>query len=199
MKGILITLGTILGSFVLIVLILFSMVFGSYNRLIKEKQNGLTQSSQIETQLQRRFDLVNQMVGSTRGALRHEEKIFDDIAKQQAAFINAQKSGNVQGELSASDAMAGSVGALFRGYMVVQTQYPNEQALEFVRNLQTDIEGSENRISVARQKYNEDVQVYNTDLQTFPTSVIAGFFNFKELPRFQSSVKALEAPVINLE
>lgn len=200
MKGILVALGATFGIIALVILMVIGIVFGSYNRLITEKQEGLTQGSQIETQLQRRFDLINQMVGSTKGALRHEEEIYANIAKQQAAFVNAQRAGDVNGQLQASDAVAGSIGSLFRGYMVVQTQYPNQQSLEFVRNLQVQIEGSENRISVARQKYNEDVQVYNTDLQKFPTSMVAGFFGFKELPRYKlTNAKAEFAPDVNLE
>lgn len=195
MKYVLITLGVI--AFVL--LMTFSWVTGSYNGLVQLQTEAQTQNAQIEAQLQRRWDLINQMVGSTKGALRHEEEIYNNIAKQQAAFINAQKGGDVQGQINASEAVTSSIGALMRGYLVVQTQFPNQQALQFVQNLQVDIEGSENRISVARQRYNEDAQKYNQKRRTFPTMFIASFMNFGEMPLYKANVKAQDAPTVNLE
>lgn len=195
MKYLLITLGII--GFILLIFV--SSVVGSYNGLVSLQTQAQKQNSQIDTELQRRWDLINQMVGSTKGALRHEEAIFDDIAKQQAAFTNAQKQGDVQGELNASNQVTGAVGRLFSSYLLVQTQYPNEQALEFVRNLQVDIEGSENRISVARQRYNEDVQAYSQTKRSFPTVIIASMMNFPDMSLYKADGSAQKAPMVDLE
>ena len=195
MKYFLITLGI----FLIGIIAFLSSIKSSYNNLVTLQTSAQTKKAQVETELQRRWDLINQMVGSTKGALRHEEAIFDNIAKQQAAFINAQKQGDTQGELNASNQVSGAVGQLFRSYLVVQSQYPNEQALEFVRNLQVDIEGSENRISVARQRYNERVQEYNQARRTFPTVIIAGFMNFQDMQFYAADASSQKAPGVNLE
>lgn len=192
----------ILGGFLLVIivvgLIFFSMVKGTYNTLVTDKLAAQTQQADIDAQLQRRFDLINQMVGSTKGALIHEKQVFDDIAKQQAAFTQAQQTGDVQGELNANTAVTASVSQALHGYFVVQQQYPNEQALEFVKNLQVDIEGSENRVSVARQRYNDAVQTYNQASQVFPGNMIAGYFHFEPMKFYQEDAAAQKAPSVDL-
>lgn len=203
MKKALLIIGLIFGTLFLIVIFtafgIIGMVKTTYNNLTTERVTAQRTNSDIDAQLQRRFDLINQTVGATKGALVHEEKIFADISKQQAAFTQAHNAGNVQGELNADAAATTSLGALFRGYFVAQMQYPNEQALESVKNLQVDIEGSENRISVARQRYNDSVQTYNSDLNIFPNNIIAGYFHFIPMEFYKNDAQSNVAPTVNLQ
>jgi len=193
---------SIFGGFILIIIIvalsIYSFATSSYNSLVTERVAAQEQQAQIDAQLQRRFDLINQMVGTAKGALSHEDVVFGDIAKQQAAFTQAHNGGNIQGELQADQAVNASLSQLFRGYFVAQTQYPNEQALEFVKNLQIDIEGSENRVGVARQRYNEAVQTYNQDLQIFPKNIVAGYFHFEPMAFYQNDAASNKAPTVNI-
>lgn len=203
MKKVLIVIGIIFGVVVFLTIItaasLYGFVKGSYNTITTDRQTAISINADLDAQLQRRFDLINQTVGATKGALAHEQKIFDDIAKQQAAFTQAHDSGNVQGELNANAAVGTSIGQALRGYFVVQQQYPNEQALQFVQNLQTNIDGSENRISVARQRYNDSVKIYNTELSVFPTNWLNGqFFHFQSMPYYRNDVESKKAPKVDL-
>jgi len=197
------SLEVILLVFLLIVIVvgfsIFSTVVGTYNHLATDKQTTLTAQGNLDAQLQRRFDLINQTVGATKGALSHETTIFADIAKEQAAFTQAQNSGNTQGQLSASTAVSASVGQALRGYLVVAQQYPQEYALQEVQNLQTDIDGSENRVSNARQFYNSTAQQYNTELSTFPNNWLNGsYFHFQSFPYYQNTAQSSNAPTVNL-
>lgn len=190
------------GFFLLLIvlgIILYATSIGTYNKLQTDRQNAVSANADLDSQLQRRFDLINQTVGATKGALSHEQKIFDDISKQQAAFTQAHSAGDVQGELNANAAATASIGQALRGYMVVQQQYPNEQALVQVQNLQTNIDGSENRISVARQHYNDAVKTYDTELVTFPNSFMNDtFFHMSSLPYYQNATESNKAPNVNL-
>lgn len=193
----------IVGVTIVILAILFfgisNTFIGTYNKLVTDRQTVLTQQGDLEAQMQRRFDIINETVGAVKGALGHEDIIFNDIAKQQAAFTQAHNTGNVQGELNANSAVSASIGQALRGYFVVQQQYPQEYALQNVKDLQTNIDGSENRISTARQRYNNTVQIYDTELSTFPTVWINGtFFHLQPLPYYQNDTESNKAPSVNL-
>lgn len=193
----------IFGVTLVILAILFfgisSSTVGTYNKLVTDRQTVLAQKGDLEAQMQRRFDIINETVGAVKGALGHENTIFNDIAKQQAAFTQAHNTGNVQGELNANAAVSASIGQALRGYFVVQQQYPQEYALQNVKDLQTNIDGSENRISTSRQRYNNAVQVYDTELSTFPTVFVNSLiFHFEPLPYYQNDTESNKAPSVNL-
>lgn len=169
----------------------------TYNSLTTERNAAQEQNSIILVELQRRYDLLNETVGTVKGALSHETTVYKYIAEAQAAaqsFNQAQSSGNTQSELSAG---AGLTTAL-RGYLVVQQQYPQLQALQNTKDLQTNIDGSENRVGIARQRYDEDVLQYNNDLAIFPNNVLAGYFHFTALPYYKNDAESNKAPKIDL-
>lgn len=203
MKKIEISFAVFFGVIILILIIgivsLYNVYISTQNKFNTDRQTAISTNADLDAQLQRRFDLINQTVGATKGALSHETTIFNDIAKQQAAFTQAHDTGNVQGELNANAAVGTAVGQALRGYFVVQQQYPQEYALQFVQNLQTNIDGSENRISVGRQRYNDAVRIYDTEISNVPGSWLNSiFFHFMPLPYYQNTVQSNSAPNVNL-
>lgn len=168
-------------------------VMGTYNSAINLRNTAQTEQAQIETQMQRRADLIPNLVASTKGAMSQEQAVFDDISKAHAAFTQAP-SGTVE-KMQAGDALSTAI----RGYMVVAQQYPNLKSLDIVVMLNDEMAGTENRISVARQDYNEAVQTYNTRIQSLPLSLVAGQFGFEKMEQFKSTQKAQEAPTVSFE
>jgi LemA protein len=193
MKKLIVVLVAVFGSFLVLALIVGSIVGGSYNGMVSLREEARTQQAEIENAMQRRADLVPQIVGATKGAMAQERAVFDDIAKAHAAFTNAPS-----GSQEKMDAGA-ALGSALRGYLVVAQQYPNLKSLDIVKDLTTTIEGTENRISVARTRYNEAVQSYNQKVQTFPTNIFAGMFGFTQMQRFEMDDKAKVAPEVNLD
>lgn len=175
----------------LVVFLFMGAVIGSYNNLVSLRNQAQTQEAQIEAQMQRRADLIPNVVEATKGGMAQEKTVFASIAKAYALFQNAP-SGSTD-KLAAGD----QLGSAIRGYLVVVQQYPQLKSLDLVRDLTTELEGTENRISVARQRYNESVLAYNQARQSFPGSLIAGFFNFQPIPLFQADSGSKTAPKIN--
>lgn len=184
--------GTIiaLGLFFFITL---GWVTGTYNSAINLRNTAQTEQAQIETQMQRRADLIPNLVASTKGAMSQEQAVFEDISKAHAAFTQAP-SGTVE-KMAAGDALSTAI----RGYMVVAQQYPDLKSLDIVVMLNDEMAGTENRISVARQDYNEAVQTYNTRIQSLPLSLVAGQFGFEKMEQFKATQKAQEAPAVSFE
>jgi LemA protein len=184
-------LGIVFGVLFLIGMTVFGWITGSYNTLVAQRMECSTQWSQVETQYQRRLDLIPNLVAATRGYLIHEEKVFKDIADARAHYANSTGDDKIkaQGELE---------GVLSRLMMIVEN-YPNLKADQTVKDLMFELSGTENRINVARQRYNEAVQVYNTNIQSFPSNIIAGYFHFAEKTLYVSQKGAEAAPIVNLE
>lgn len=168
-------------------------VMGTYNSAINLRNTAKTEQAQIEAQMQRRADLIPNLVASTKGAMSQEQAVFDDISKAHAAFTQAP-SGTVE-KMAAGDALSTAI----RGYMVVAQQYPNLKSLDIIVMLNDEIAGSENRISVARQEYNEAVQTYNTRIQSLPLSLVAEQAGFHSMEQFKAQEKAQEAPTVSFE
>lgn len=190
MKVFLITLAILF----VIGLSIYGFVSGTYNSLITMREDARTQQSEIQVQMQRRFDLVPNIVASTKGAMQQERAIFEDISKAQAAFRNAPQGSNAQ--YNAGE----QLGAALRGYLVVAQQYPDLKSLDIVKDLNVVLEGTENRVTVARTRYNENVRDYNKKLQVFPGNLVAGMFNFERMDLFVlQNEEAKNAPKVNLE
>lgn len=187
MKYFLITLGII----VVIGLMIFSWIAGSYNTLVTLRNEGQTQQAQIETQLQRRFDLVPNLVATVKGGMLQEQVVFKAIADARTRYAGA-KSGTPD-KLEAASEYQSAIARL----LVIMENYPQLRSLDTVQDLMVQLEGTENRISVARQRYNESVRDYNHARQTFPTNIIAGMFNFEVLPLFESVGGAEKAPKVD--
>jgi LemA protein len=182
----------ILGVIILFVLIVGSSIIGTYNNLISERQDARTAQGQIETQLQRRFDLVPNLVASVKGAMVQEQKVFDAIAQARTQYAGAQS--GTSDKLVAGAQYDSAVSRL----LVIMENYPELKSINTVQDLMVQLEGSENRISVARQRYNDSVNIYDKRLQTFPTNIIGGIFGFQQMNLFESVAAAQTAPAVNL-
>ncbi|PWT94961.1 MAG: LemA family protein [Blastocatellia bacterium] len=176
----------------------------SYNTLTTKHENVKAKWSNVETQLQRRGDLLNNLAESAKMAGVQEQEVFGKIAEARSRLLSATNQAP-QGEggdkspeqkqavIDAANSFGGTVGRL----LVLQEQYPNLKSNENFLKLQDEVVGTENRIATARKDYNDGVQDYNTTRARFPTVISAKLFGFKEEPYFKADEAAKEVPKLN--
>ena len=155
---------------ILIVVVLF--IIATYNGLVASRQKVKNAWSQIDVQLQRRFDLIPNFVETVKGYMTHESETFEKIAKLRTSWANSSTVGEkaqLDNELS---------GAL-KTIMAVSESYPDLKANQNFADLSEELRNTENKISFSRQFYNDSVTMYNTKLQLFPSNIVAGMFNFQ--------------------
>ena len=162
----------------IIVAVVFILVVGAYNGLITSRNKVKNAWSQIDVQLQRRFDLIPNLVESVKGYMAHEEGVLTKVAELRTSWANAStvgKKAELDSELS---------GAL-KTIMAVSESYPDLKADKNFTELQEELRSTEDKIAYARQFYNDSVTMYNTKLQTIPTNIIASIFNFSPEELFE--------------
>ncbi|HWY80239.1 MAG TPA: LemA family protein [Candidatus Sulfotelmatobacter sp.] len=174
-----------------IVILCLFWVGGIYNTLVSERIAVQTAESQVEAQLQRRFDLIPNLVASVKGAQIQEQKVFKDIADARTHYAGTTPSSSDR--IAAANQYESAISRL----LVIVESYPQLTSNQSIKDLMTELEGTENRISVARQRYNETDQQYMQQLQIFPGNLVAGIFHFQSLPLFQSTPGAQVAPSVN--
>ena len=165
------------------------MVAGSYNGLVTLRNRFKNAFAQIDVQLKRRYDLIPNLVETAKGYMKHERETLEAViaarntayAASKAAAANPADASSMQGLLSAESGLAGAMSRL----MVVSEQYPDLKANQNMMQLTEELTSTENKISFARQAYNDAVTAYNTSRESFPTNVLAGMFNFGEAQLFQ--------------
>ncbi len=148
-------------------------VIATYNGLVSSRMKVKNAWSQIDVQLQRRFDLIPNFVETVKGYMNHESETFEKIAALRSSWANASSikdKANIDNELS----------SVLKSIMAISENYPDLKANQNFSELSDELRNTENKISFSRQFYNDSVTMYNTKLQTFPTNIIAGVFNFKE-------------------
>ena len=165
-------------------------VISAYNELVEEREEVLTAQSAVETNLQRRADLIPNLVSTVKGYAAHEEEVYTALADARAALAGAKTVGEMN---EANDALDSAISRL----LVVVENYPELKADTQFINLQDELAGSENRIAKARQEYNEEAREYNTEIKKFPTSVIAGMFNFESVEYFEASEESQTVPSVD--
>ena len=156
-----------------IIILLVMWIISIYNGLIKSKQKVDNAWSQIDVQLQRRFDLIPNFVETVKGYMTHESETFEKIASLRTSWANSSTIGEkakLDGELS---------GAL-KTIMAVSENYPELKANTNFSELSEELRNTENKISFSRQFYNDSVTMYNTKLELFPSNIVAGMFNFQK-------------------
>ena len=173
-----------------LVLLLF-VLFGSYNGLVSQSQAIDGQWAQVETQYQRRYDLIPNLVSSTQGFLKQEQTVFSQIAEARTRYSGAATPDD-------KAAAAGGIESALGRLLVIIENYPQLKSNETVAKLMDELAGTENRISVERRRFNELVQGYNTRIKTIPTNLMAGVFGFGERNYFQSLEGAQVAPKVEL-
>ena len=156
-----------------IVVVLIIAVIGMYNSLVQSKIKVDNAWSQIDVQLQRRFDLIPNFVETVKGYMTHEKETFEKIASLRTSWANANS-------VSEKAELDNQLSTTLKTIMAVSENYPELKANQNFSELSEELRNTENKISFSRQFYNDSVTMYNTKLQTFPTNIIAGVFNFKE-------------------
>jgi LemA protein len=168
-------------------------IYGSsvYNGLVRSNEGVDAQWAQVESQYQRRFDLIPNLVASVQGVMKQEQKVFGDLAAARANYAGAQGT-------DAKAAAAGQVESAFGRLLAVMENYPQLKSADTVQSLMAELSGTENRISVERMRYNEMVRDYNVSVKTFPRSLLAGLFGFHSRTMFEATAGADVAPKVNL-
>lgn len=162
----------------IIVVTIFSII-AMYNGLVQSKIKVDNAWSQIDVQLQRRFDLIPNFVETVKGYMSHEKETFEKIAELRTSWANAESVGDkakLDGELSTA----------LKTIMAVSESYPELKANQNFSELSEELRNTENKISFSRQFYNDTVTTYNTKLEVFPSNIIAGMFNFKPRDLFKA-------------
>ncbi len=167
-------------------------VFGSYNGLVSSQEATTSQWAQVETQYQRRFDLIPNLVASVKGIMNQEQKVFADIADARTKYSGAT---TPDAKAEAATQVESALGRL----LVITENYPELKSSQNVQDLMTQLEGTENRISVERKRYNDLVQAYNLKTKQFPSSIAAIVFGFKEHEYFEATQGSNTAPAVNLQ
>ncbi len=172
---------------VAVVLILAIAVIGMYNGLVQRREAVATARSTIDTTLQRRADLVPQLVASVKNLTEHEQSIVDAVTDARAAMVGAT---DTAGKLEANEKLNEAVNNL----MVVVEAYPEIASSSAYTTLMDELSGTENRIAVARRDYNTAVEAYNKKVVSFPNNLLAGMFGFEKEPYFEASANATQVP-----
>ncbi len=188
-KG-LIIIGVILAVAVFIGL----YVIGTKNSFISMKEDINQQQANVEVALQRRADLIPNLVATVKGYATHEEKVFTEIAEARSKLAGSINSGNINEISAANDELSSALSRL----LVVKEAYPELKANENFTALMDELAGTENRIAIARRDYNDIVRKYNSKIQRFPASIIANSNGFEKVDYFNSQEGANIAPKVDL-
>jgi LemA protein len=181
-----------LGIIAVLIIIFAILVVPRYNTLVNLDEDVLQAESNIATQLQRRGDLMPNLVNTVQEYADLEQEIFTDIAEARSNITNAD---NMEEVSEADTEMRSALSRL----IAVTEDYPELQASEQFTGLRDELAGAENRIAVARQDYNSTVQAFNRNVRTFPGNMIAGIFGFEEKPYFEADESAEEVPEVNFD
>ena len=177
------------GGLVVVLVILGMALAGVYNSLVSQNEQVNQAWAQVQNVLQRRADLIPNLVETVKGYAAHEKEVFEKVADARGRLAGATT------PQEASAANAGLTSALGR-LLAISENYPQLKANENFIRLQDELAGSENRIATERMRYNETVRVYNTHVKSFPANLIAGFFGFKEKDYFEAEAGAKEVPKV---
>ena len=168
----------------------WSLAGCSYNTFVSQEEAIKAQWAQIENQLQRRNDLIPNLVESVKGYAAHEEGVFKDVADARSRLLAAK---SPEETIQAANQQTSALGRL----LAVAENYPQLRANEQFNRLMDELSGTENRIAVDRMRYNERVQAYETARRQFPANLTAKVFGFKEHPFFEAPAEARQVPKVN--
>jgi len=174
---------------VVIVVLLVGFFWLGYNGLVKRRNQVDNAWSQIDVQLKRRHDLIPNLVETVKGYAAHERGTFEAVTQARANAINAQTPAE---QAQAENVLSGALKSLF----AVAEAYPDLKANQNFLNLQEELTSSEDRVAYARQYYNDSVLSYNTQIQKFPTVLLAGMFNFEKREFYDAEPEATETPQV---
>lgn len=181
----------IIGVIALIIIFIVSALIGTYNSMVSKKGEVDERFSNIQTQLQRRADLIPNFVNTVKGAADFEKTTYTDVTKARSAVTNASNPGELS---SASEELNRAISVWVNA---VKEAYPQLTATSNFTALQDELSGTENRIAVSRQDYNKIAKEYNVQIAQFPNNIFAGMFGFSQVSYFAADESAQSAPQVN--
>ncbi|WP_291562575.1 LemA family protein [Bacteroides sp.] len=181
---------------VIAILVIYSI--SSYNSLVTQDESVSTAWSNVENQYQRRADLIPNLVNTVKGYAAHEKETLDAVvsARSKATQATISIDDLTPEKLQAYQKAQGEIGAALGRLLAITENYPDLKANENFQALQAQLEGTENRISVERRKFNETAKSYNTTIRRFPKNIIAGLFGFEKRPYFEAAEGSEKAPEV---
>ena len=189
MSGRMKTIVIVVAILLLVVLIPYSFLKGTYNSLVTLDESVKAAWAQVENQLQRRYDLIPNYVETVKGYAAHEKEVLMGVTEARARVGGG---GSIQDKMESNNALSSALSRL----LLVVERYPDLKAnTNFIR-LQDELAGTENRIAVERRRYNETVRTYNTKIRRFPTNLLAGMFGFERAAFFEVPKEMQEAPKV---
>lgn len=183
---------------VVVIILLFSWIKGTYNGLVSKEEAVNAQWAQVENVYQRRSDLIPNLVATVKGYAEHEQKVLTDVveARAKATSINLNADNmtpeNMQAFQNAQEQLSGALSRL----LVTVEKYPDLKANQNFLELQAQLEGTENRITVERQKFNNMAKEYNQSIRHFPANIFANMFGFEKIAYFEAQQGAEVAPKV---
>ncbi len=184
------SIGTI--AIIAIIVIITIMAIAGYNGMVSKKEAVDSALSDLDVMLQRRADLIPNLVSTVKGYTNHENEVIDKITEARAKLSSAN---SVEEKSKANNELSSSLNAL----MVVVENYPDLKSSENFKQLSDELAGTENRIAVARKDYNNSVKTLNTTIKKFPNNIIAGMFGFEKAEYFEADESSSEVPNVNFE
>lgn len=175
-----------------VVLLLVGSIAGTYNKLVNLNEQADGQWAQVQTVYQRRIDLIPNLVNATRGFFKQEQALYDKITQARAVYGGAKTPSD---QIAAANQLESSLSRL----LVIVESNPEIKSNQTVNNLMAELAGTENRISVERQRFNDSIKMYNILVKRFPSNIWAKLFSFHEREFFQAAEGAEKAPGVNLE
>lgn len=181
-----------------VIVILVAWAVSAYNGLVVKDENCSKQWSKVESQYQRRMDLIPTLVNTVKGYASHEEATLLKVieARNQASQVKVDAENMTQEQLNEFQKSQENLSSAIRGLNIVVEQYPDLKANQNFLELQSQLEGTENRIAVERQRYSDVVNEYNTSVRRFPNSLFASMFGFDKKPYFEAQTGAENAPKV---
>jgi LemA protein len=184
-----------------VVVLLVVSLIGSYNHLVSRSQGVNSQWAQVQNVYQRRADLIPNLVQTVQGSANFEKSTVEAVTNARASVgkvtIDASKAPTDAATLQQFQAAQGQLSSALSRLLVVSEAYPDLKSSQNFRDLQAQLEGTENRISVERGRFNDVVQSYDTSVHSFPSSITASLFGFADKPYFAAAETAATAPIVN--
>ena len=191
------------GTIAIIAIVAIAVIYGvsAYNGMVSDQESATTALANVQSAYQRRADLIPNLVETVKGYAKHEEESFKSVveARAKATQITLDPTNLTPEKLQEFQKAQGELGSALGKLIAVQENYPELKANENFKDLQVQLEGTENRINEARNKYNAVVQTYNTSIRSFPKNLFAGMFGFDKMNKFEAEAAAQSAPKVSFD
>ncbi|MBR6981506.1 MAG: LemA family protein [Prevotella sp.] len=181
-----------------VIAVLVLWCISAYNGMVGVQEDATQAWSDVQNTYQRRADLIPNLVETVKGYAKHEENTLKEVveARAKATSMTIDPSNCTPEQLAEFQKAQGELGSALGRLIAVSESYPDLKANESFMNLQTQLEGTENRINEARNKYNDKVTVYNKEIRSFPKNIFAGIFGFRQMEKFQADADAQKKPEV---